>query len=102
MRFSSMLVIAVLVGPSSLLAQNVRGQLTDSVSRAPLPRALLTPVDERGAEQARTNTNSAGEFLITAPAAGAYRLRSKRIGFRPHFSPVLTPRAGEPIGYSTA
>jgi len=56
-------------------AQTVRGLLTDSVSRSPLPGAFLTLVDDKGVERARVMTNPAGEFVVTAPAAGSYRLR---------------------------
>jgi carboxypeptidase family protein len=80
----------------------VRGLLRDSVSRTPLPGAFLTLVDEHGVERARTMTNAAGEFTLTAPGAGIYRLRSKRIGFRPLVSATLTLRAGEVMSYNAA
>lgn len=86
----------------STQAQTVRGQLTDSISRAPLSGAFLTLVDEHGAERARAITNPAGEFVLTAPAAGTYRIRSKRIGFRPYVSAALTLRAGETRTYHPA
>ena len=82
-------------------AQSVRGQLTDSISRAPLAGAFITLVDEHGAEKARTITNHAGEFLLSAPA-GSYRIRSKRIGFRPFLSAPLTLRSGETISFIAA
>src|SRR2546425_1592286 len=94
MRFPVALVITALMVPNALAAQSVRGQLPDSVTRAPLPGAFLTLVDEHGVERARTIPNGAGEFLLTAPAPGPYRLRSKRIGFRPYVSPPLTLTAG--------
>ncbi|PYP40676.1 MAG: hypothetical protein DMD48_02735, partial [Gemmatimonadetes bacterium] len=97
-RLAALLLITAL--PAA--AQSVRGQLTDSVSRAPLPGAFLTLVDDHGVEQARAITNRAGEFLLTAPAPGTYRLRSKRIGFRPYLSPALTLRAGEATAYNAA
>src|SRR5438034_3825968 len=102
MRLSLVLVVAALAVPTSLPAQSVRGQLTDSITKAPLAGAFLTLVDERGVEKARTITNNAGEFLLTSPAAGAYRLRSKRIGFRPYVSTPLTLTAGGTISYSAA
>ena len=80
-------------------AQTVRGQLTDSIGRAPLRAAFVTLVDEQGIERARTITNESGEFTLSAPAGGSYRIRSKRIGFQPSFSPSLTLRAGETIFY---
>lgn len=83
-------------------AQSIRGQLTDSISRAPLAGAFLTLIDDRGVEKARTITNAAGEFLLAAPAAGTYRLRSKRIGFRPYVSRPLELHAGETISYNAS
>src|SRR5437867_6201390 len=87
------LLLLTAVPATLTVAQTVRGLLTDSVSRAPLAGAFLTLIDERGAERARAMTNGAGEFTLNAPAAGTYRLRSKRTGFRPLISPPLAPRA---------
>src|SRR6267142_4324585 len=100
MRFPAVLIVAALAVPSALEAQSLRGQLTDSVSRAPLPGAFLTLVDEKGVERARTITNGSGEFLLTAPAPGVYRLRSKRIGFRPYVSAPLNLSAGGTSSYN--
>jgi len=100
MRFPALLLVAAWAVPGALAAQTVRGQLTDSVTRAPLPGAFLTLVDEHGVEKARTITNGSGEFLLTAPAAGVYRLRSKRIGFRPYVSPPLTLTASATSSYN--
>ena len=100
MRCSVVLLVAALAVPGILPAQSVRGQLTDSVSRAPLPGAFLTLVDEKGVERARTITNGSGEFLLTAPAPGVYRLRSKRIGFRPYLSAPLNLTAGTSISFN--
>jgi len=97
-RLAALLLCAAL--PAS--AQTVRGLLTDSVSRSALPGAFLTLVDEAGVERARVLTNQAGEFVVTAPAAGNYRLRSKRIGFRPLVSAPLTLGAGQTISYNIA
>jgi len=97
-RLAALLLITAI--PAA--AQSVRGQLSDSVSRAPLAGAFLTLVDEHSVEKARSITNGAGEFLLTAPAAGVYRLRSKRIGFRPYVSRPLTLQAGETVSFSAA
>jgi hypothetical protein len=99
MRIQLGVVASACLAVASAQAQSVRGQLTDSISRVPLGGAFLTLVDERGAERARAVTNHAGEFVLTAPAAGTYRVRSKRIGFRPYVSPALTLRAGETSTY---
>lgn len=100
MHCSVLVVVAGLAIPGALASQSVRGQLTDSVTRTPLPGAFLTLVDELGLEKARTITNGSGEFLLTAPAAGVYRLRSKRIGFRPYVSPPITLAAGGTSSYN--
>src|SRR3989442_1398286 len=98
MRVAALLLIAALPATGSLAAQTVRGQLIDSISRAPLPGAFVTLVDEQGVERVRAMTNATGEFVLSAPA-GAYRLRSKRIGFRPYLSSPLTLRSGETMSF---
>ena len=92
----------VLVCCRTLAAQTVRGQLVDSVSRAPLSGAFLTLIDAQGAERARAITDATGKFTVLAPAAGTYRLRSKRIGFKPYVSPALSLVAGETTTYDAA
>ncbi len=87
---------------SGLEAQTVRGLMTDSILRTPLSGAFLTLVDEGGVERARAITDQAGRYTLTAPTPGTYRLRSKRIGFRPYVSPLLTLRTGETAQYDAA
>src|SRR5260370_9980981 len=89
-------------GAAALAAQTIRGQLVDSVSRAPLSGAFLTLVDSSGSERARAITDVAGQFTLSAPEPGTYRLRSKRIGFRPYFSPALALHSGETRTYNAA
>ena len=86
----------------TLEAQTVRGQLVDSISGSPLNSAFLTLVDEQGVERARAITDGAGQFVLLAPAPGSYRIRSKRIGFRPYVSPALALRSGETTTYNAA
>src|SRR5260370_9664849 len=89
-------------GAAALAAQTIRGQFGDSVTRAPLSGAFLTLVDSGGSERARAITDVAGQFTLTAPEPGTYRLRSKRIGFRPYFSPALALHSGETTTYNAA
>jgi len=83
-------------------AQTVRGQLVDSISRAPLNGAFLTLIDAQGVERARAITDGEGRFTVLAPAPGSYRLRSKRIGFKPYVSPALSLPEGETTTYNAA
>ena len=89
-------------GAAALAAQTIRGQFVDSVTRAPLSGAFLTLVDSGGSERARAITDVAGQFTLTAPEPGTYRLRSKRIGFRPYFSLALALHSGETTTYNAA
>src|ERR1041385_7834853 len=89
-RFATMLVLVAALAAQSAVAQTVRGSLVDSVSRVPLPATLVTLIDESGTERAHAVSDQTGQYVLTAPAAGSYRIRAKRIGFRPLVSPALT------------
>src|SRR5262245_27160746 len=67
---------------SQLAAQQVRGTVTDSLSRRPIPGAVLILLDSSGATLGRNITNERGEFVL-AGIAQARRLHVQRIGFRP-------------------
>ncbi|HEY7394689.1 MAG TPA: carboxypeptidase-like regulatory domain-containing protein, partial [Gemmatimonadaceae bacterium] len=65
-----------------LAAQQVRGTVTDSLSRRPIPGAVLILRDSSGATLGRNITNERGEFVL-AGIAQARTLHVQRIGFRP-------------------
>src|SRR5687768_11832981 len=62
-------------------AQTVRGTVVD-LSDRPLSGVVVLLVDAGTREVARSLTNDRGEYFLTAPAPGSYRLRTLRIGFR--------------------
>ena len=101
-RFATMLVLVAALAAQSAVAQTVRGSLVDSVSRVPLPATLVTLIDERGTERAHAVSDQSGQYVLTAPAAGSYRIRAKRIGFRPLVSPALTLGASDSRTYNIA
>ncbi len=75
--------LTMLLGVAAPLnAQAVSGQLLVRGGGVPVGGAFLTLINEGGVEVARVLTGEGGTFLLRAPAAGTYRLRSKRIGFR--------------------
>ena len=92
----------VIVCTRPLSAQTVRGELVDSISRTPLHGAFLTLLDAEGVERGRAITDAAGQFVLQAPVPGTYRLRSKRIGFRPFVSAPLVLGMDETTTYNAA
>ena len=88
-RPAALVTLALVWSSAPLDAQAVRGLLADRGTGHPIQGAFVTLLDETGLEVARTLTGIGGTFLLQAPAAGVYRLRSKRIGFRPSESPPL-------------
>ena len=95
-------LLLLIASPQAAAAQTVRGLMIDSVSRAPLAGAFLTLIDDKGVERARAMTNAAGEYALTAPATGTYRVRSKRIGFRPLISKPFPLGPGIMIAFNAA
>jgi hypothetical protein len=92
-------VLAAVAGGSSLRAQAVRGTLVDQANGFPIGGAFVVLLDPSGREVDRALTGAAGTFLLKAPAAGAYRLQSKRIGFRVSESPAMALADNQTISY---
>ena len=63
-------------------AQVVRGTVSDSASRRPIPGAVLILFDSAGVVLGRNITNERGQYTL-AGVSSARRLRVQRIGFRP-------------------
>jgi hypothetical protein len=64
-------------------AQGVTGTVTDSGTRAPLRGAVVTLIDSSGRRMGIAAVGEDGTFRLAAPAAGSYRVRAQRIGYRP-------------------
>ena len=82
------LALPVLALGSHANAQTIRGTLSDSASRAPVPGAVVVLVGEGNFVAARAMSDERGTFLLHTPAAGTFRIRTLRIGFQP----VITGR----------
>lgn len=78
-------------------AQVVRGELVDSIAARPVTAAIVTLVDGSGGEFGRTLTNANGRFLVRAPAAGAFRLRVRLVGFDVWESEPMALAVGETV-----
>jgi hypothetical protein len=96
-----LLLLALLLGvPASLGAQSVRGTLRSGGSGEPVPGASVQLRDADGKVVAAANTDSAGGFLLRAPAAGSYTLSAERIGFVRAVSPLLRLADGQTLEHA--
>jgi hypothetical protein len=90
---STVLAIAVLLLDWRIaVAQTVQGITTQS--DRPVPGVVVTLIDSLSKIAGRSLTTEQGEFRITAPRPGTYRLRTLRIGFRPVLSEPFVLAAG--------
>jgi hypothetical protein len=78
-------------------AQSVRGRFTDEATRQGIQGALVVLLDEAGIQRAGSLTSEAGDFAITAPAAGRYRLRAQRIGYADAGTAPFLLEAGQTV-----
>ena len=78
-------IIAVWIAaalPRLLIAQIVRGTVSDSVSHQPISGAVVMLLDAGGTVLDRNITGERGEYSVTL-RGGTRSLRAVRIGFQP-------------------
>lgn len=101
-------ILAIVVGAASIAdAQVIRGVVSEVGSGARLAGSLVTL---RGVESAQDSgiairnviTNQLGEYAITVPGAGRYRLTVRRIGVRAWRSDLLNVSNGETVTLDVA
>ncbi len=92
-----MIVVLVLGTADLLSAQAVRGRLLDASSAEPVAGALIVLLDADGTEVTSTVTSARGTYLLRAPGAGVFRLRTERIGFQSSLSNDITLLANETV-----
>lgn len=61
--------------------QVVRGIVIDASSQAPIPSATIEVVADRDSVALRASSDSAGQFILSLPRAGAFTIQARRIGF---------------------
>lgn len=76
------LVAALCAAAHTVSAQQLRGSVSDSATRRPLPGVVVVLLDSSGITLGRNISNERGAYAI-ALMPGAQRLRLQRIGFRP-------------------
>jgi len=91
------LAVGPMVAPPPLVAQVVRGVVSDVESRTPVAGAmvLLLGADDRA--HVRVLTAEDGGFILSAPVAGRYRLRVDRIGYASVVSDPFDVPAGPAV-----
>jgi hypothetical protein len=87
-----LLLAAPLLGGAA--AQTIAGRVVEQESGAPLPVAQVALEDSAGMARAVALSDSAGAFVLRAPAPGRYRLRAEHIGRATIESDWLTVAAG--------
>src|SRR5438045_1154664 len=82
MRFTGLFVAAACVTPALAGSQIVRGVVIDQAD-VPVAGVLLQLLDSTSRVVARTLSNERGEYRISAPRPGSFRIATLRIGYRP-------------------
>lgn len=95
LRTLVMLVPALALLSASANAQVVTGTITERDSTTPAVGTIVQLVDASGQPVVQALSRDGGEFLLRAPAAGRYRVRVLRIGFRPTLSAPVAVAADQ-------
>jgi hypothetical protein len=86
-----------LVLASSASAQAVHGRITERTTGAVASGVVVLLLDASDNPVSRTLSNQRGEFWLASPSAGAFRIRTLRIGFRPSTSDPIDLVAGRDV-----
>src|SRR5215212_5890367 len=96
MRKQWLALLLVLGLAQSVFGQTVRGTVVGEGDR-PITGAIVILVDAASKEVGRALTNEQGEYRLTAPRAGSYRLRTLRIGFQSLLTEPIALVAGDDL-----
>ncbi len=89
--------VLLLLVARPVAGQTIRGALVEEGTDRPISGAFVVLQDSAGLAVSTTLTGSAGTWLLRAPGAGTYRLRTDRIGYASSTSETLTVAADETI-----
>jgi hypothetical protein len=92
---------ALLIGAVGVAnAQSVRGTVT--AAGIPVPGVMVILLDSASGVTASSLTDDRGAYLVRAPKAGNYRLRTLRVGIRATLSLPFTLAAGQEVSRQLA
>src|SRR5688572_10456783 len=87
-------LVVALAAPWVLEAQIVRGEIRDRITGRSVSGAIVLLLDGADRTVAQVLTDTSGRYQLVSPAAGAFRVRALRIGFRPATSQPFTLAQG--------
>ena len=93
-------VILSLLMPTIVRAQVVLGRVIDEHAKAPMRNVTVTIVPDTGSTSvilAKTKTDTLGEFLLDAPAAGQYRLGFSELDGQVVIAPAFAITADQTV-----
>lgn len=95
MRPALRLTLALAIGlPVAAAAQEVRIRVVNQATKAPLVGALVSLKNTEDVVVTRALTDERGRAVLTAPAAGSYRVRTDGIGYAGRLSAPITLEVG--------
>lgn len=95
----AVLALMGLLAPRALLAQVISGRVLDEASGGPVAGVTVTLLDSTGVVVGQQTTEADGQFSLSAPQAGTYRLRFQVPGYRVLPTPLLELLAGQELSY---
>ncbi len=81
-----MLALSPLALPSALSAQIIRGVVSDSTTREPIPAVMITLQDSLQRSLAQVRTSATGSYQVDAQGAGTIRFVIRKVGAQPSYS----------------
>jgi hypothetical protein len=88
--------LLVAASATSLAAQTIRGSVVGDAQR-PVSGVVVALVDTAHKEVGRALTGADGEYRLTAPGPGTYRVRTLRIGYQSVLTPPIVLAAGDDV-----
>jgi hypothetical protein len=89
------LLAALAIAPEHTAAQTIAGTVVDDATHLPIDAVEILLRGDGETVLARTVSDAAGNFIIQAPAAGAWNLTIRRIGYETVESEPLMVRSGD-------